>query len=67
MPTTSSFAADAWKLHLIDVERPERNPDPIISTMKRAEQAKRDLVRQAVDGRLKGFMVLPQQDYERNA
>jgi hypothetical protein len=47
-----------WCLFLIDVERPERSPDPIHSTCIKPRDAQFDLMRQAVDGRLKGHVAL---------
>jgi len=46
------------QLTLIDVERPERSPDPIHSTCIKPRDAQYDLMRQAVDGRLKGHVAL---------
>jgi hypothetical protein len=47
-----------WCLFLIDVERPERSPDPIHSTCIKPRDAQYDLMMQAVDGRLKGHVAL---------
>ena len=44
-----------WVLVLTDVERPDRNPDPILSDYKKPDDAKHDLIAQAVDGRLRGL------------
>ena len=54
-----------WCLFLIDVERPERSPDPIHSTCIKPRHAQYDLMSQAVDGRLKGHVALPAELYER--
>lgn len=60
-------AADenGWCLFLIDVERPDRSPDPIHSTCIKPRDAQRDLMSQAVDGRLKGHVALPLEAYRR--
>jgi hypothetical protein len=47
-----------WCLFLIDVERPERSPDPLHSTCIKPRDAQFDLMSQAVDGRLKGHVAL---------
>lgn len=57
--------AEGWALHLIDVERPGCSPDPILSALKKGEDAKRELLAQAVDGRLKGLVALPRAKFER--
>ena len=54
-----------WCLFLIDVERPERSPDPIHSTCIKPRDAQVDLMRQAVDGRLKGHVALSAEAYQR--
>lgn len=54
-----------WCLFLIDVERPERSPDPIHSTCIKPRDAQRDLMSQAVDGRLKGHVALHVDAYRR--
>jgi len=54
-----------WCLFLIDVERPERSPDPIHSSCIRMRDAQHDLMRQAVDGRLKGHVALHTEAYQR--
>ena len=46
-----------WCLFLIDVERPERSPDPIHSTCIKPRDAHHDLMSQAVDGRLKAMWL----------
>ena len=53
-----------WKLVLTDVERLDRSPDPIVSQYKRREDAKRDLLTQACDGRLKGYAALLRAELE---
>ena len=50
---------------LIDVERPERSPDPIHSTCIKPRDAQYDLMSQAVDGRLKGHVALHADAYQR--
>ena len=54
-----------WCLFLIDVERPERSPDPIHSTCIKPRDAQNDLMSQAVDGRLKGHVALRVDAYRR--
>ena len=54
-----------WCLFLIDVERPERSPDPIHSTCIKPRDAQHDLMSQAVDGRLKGHVALGTEAYQR--
>src|ERR1700748_1518427 len=54
-----------WCLFLIDVERPERSPDPIHSTCIKPRAAQRDLMSQAVDGRLKGHVALHADAFRR--
>jgi len=54
-----------WCLFLIDVERPERSPDPLHSTCIKPRDAQYDLMRQAVDGRLKGHVALTAEAYQR--
>lgn len=54
-----------WCLFLIDVERPERSPDPIHSTCIKPRDAQYDLMAQAVDGRLKGHVALHIEAYRR--
>jgi len=50
---------DGWRLVLTDGERPECSPEPITSTYIKRADAHRDLMSQAVDGRLKGFAAIP--------
>ena len=54
-----------WCLFLIDVERPERSPDALHSTCIKPRDAQYDLMRQAVDGRLKGHVALSAEAYQR--
>jgi hypothetical protein len=54
-----------WCLFLIDVERPERSPEPIHSTCIKPRDAQHDLMSQAVDGRLKGHVALQLDAYRR--
>ncbi len=49
---------EGWRLELMDVERPERSPDPIHSDYKRLQDAQADLMTQAVDGRIRGHLAL---------
>lgn len=56
---------EGWKLVLTDVERLDCSPDPIVSHFKKREDAKRDLLAQAVDGRLKSYVALPRDLFER--
>ena len=57
--------SDCWRLVLTDVERPDRSPDPIVSTLKKGSEARRDLMMQAVDGRLQNLVAIPAFEYER--
>ena len=50
---------DGWRLVLTDGERPECSPEPILSTYIKRADAHRDLMQQAVDGRLKGIAAIP--------
>ena len=50
---------DSWRLVLTDGERPECSPEPIVSTYIKRADAHRDLIEQAVDGRLKGVAAVP--------
>lgn len=56
---------NGWCLFLIDVERPERSPDPIHSNCIKPRDAQYDLMSQAVDGRLKGHVALHIEAYRR--
>ena len=56
---------EGWRLVLTDGERPECSPDPITTDFAKSADAKHDLMRQAVDGRLKGFIALPLRDFEQ--
>ena len=56
-----------WRLVLIDVERPERSPEPIHSTCIKPRDAQHDLMSQAVDGRLKGHVALETEAYPASA
>ncbi len=44
---------------------PDRNPDPVFSDYKKPDDAKRDLIAQAVDGRLRGHVAIHLRDFER--
>ncbi len=54
-----------WRLVISDIERPECSPEPILSTYVKRADAQRDLMHQAVDGRLKGIVVMPLADFEQ--
>ncbi len=56
---------NGWRLVLSDGERPECSPEPVLSTYVKRADALRDLMRQAVDGRLKSYMAVPLADFER--
>ncbi len=51
--------ADGWRLVLTDGERPECSPEAITSTFVKRADAQRDLMSQAVDGRLRGWAAIP--------
>ncbi|MDE2184522.1 MAG: hypothetical protein KGJ78_16000 [Alphaproteobacteria bacterium] len=53
---------DGWRLVLTDGERPECSPEPILSTYIKRADAHRDLMQQAIDGRLKGIAAVPVAD-----
>jgi hypothetical protein len=55
---------DGWRLVLVDGERPECSPEPILSTYIKRSDAHRDLMQQAVDGRIKGFVAVPLADWK---
>ena len=48
-----------WVLFLTDVARPEQSPAPIRSRYKRPQDAHHDLMSQAVDGRIRGHIAVP--------
>lgn len=54
-----------WCLFLVDVERPDRSPDPILSRYKRLQDAQHDLLSQAVDGRIRGHVAVPSDDFAK--
>src|SRR6185312_12135799 len=54
-----------WCLFLIDVERPDQSPAPILSKYKRPQDAHHDLMSQAVDGRIRGHVAVPSDDFAR--
>ncbi len=56
---------NGWSMILTDVENPAYSPDSITTTYEKAEAAKRDLVAQACDGRLKGYIALPLEDFKK--
>lgn len=49
----------------MDIERPECSPEPIRSTYIKRSDAHRDLMQQAVDGRLKGYAAVPLADLKK--
>src|SRR5689334_19394314 len=53
-----------WCLFLTDVERPERSPKPIRSTYHRPQDARHDLMSQAVDGRIGGHVAVHREAFE---
>lgn len=55
-----------WALVFVDVARPDRNPDPVFSDYKKPDDAKHDLIAQAVDGRLSGHVAVHLRDFERH-
>jgi hypothetical protein len=56
---------EGWRLVFMDVERPDRSPDPIHTDYKRPRDAKYDLIAQAVDGRIRGHMAVSLEDFEQ--
>jgi hypothetical protein len=54
-----------WRLTLTDVERPECSPEPVYSTCIKPRDAQHDLMSQAVDGRLKGYVAISADEYRR--
>jgi hypothetical protein len=54
-----------WKMVLTDVEQPSRNPDPIFTSYKRVSDAQHDLMRQAIDGRLRGHIAVDLEEFHR--
>jgi hypothetical protein len=54
-----------WCLVIVDGERVECSPDVIFSTCLKPRDAHPDLLRQAVDGRLKGYIAISADDYQR--
>ena len=56
---------DGWRLELVDVERPEDSPAPIRSLYRRPQDAQHDLMSQAVDGRIRGYVALSADVYAR--
>ncbi|HEY4942377.1 MAG TPA: hypothetical protein VII56_13195 [Rhizomicrobium sp.] len=54
-----------WRLIITDIERPECSPEPIRSTYIKRTDAQRDLMQQAVDGRLKGFAAIRLVEFKR--
>jgi len=51
-------AEGGWTLEMTDVERPDRNPEPIHSGYKKPRDAQLDLLTQAVDGRIRGHVAI---------
>lgn len=56
---------EEWRLELVDVERPERSPEPIRSSYKRLQDAQHDLMAQAVDGRVRGHVAIRDDLFDR--
>jgi hypothetical protein len=56
---------NGWSMILTDVENPSYSPDSITTTYEKADAAKRDLVAQACDGRLKGYITLPLPEFRK--
>jgi hypothetical protein len=56
---------EGWKLVLTYVEQPGCSPAPIHSTCIKPRDAQYDLMAQAVDGRLKGYVALGIDAYRR--
>ena len=56
---------DGWRLVVVDGERPECSPEPLVSNYIKRSDAQRDLMQQAVDGRLKGFAAVPLAELQR--
>lgn len=54
-----------WRLVLTDVERPECSPEPVYSTCLKPRDAQWDLMSKAVDGRLKGYIAVSADSYQR--
>jgi hypothetical protein len=49
---------EGWRLELVDVERPDRSPEPIHTSLKKPRDAQHDLMTQAVDGRIGGHVAI---------
>ena len=49
---------EGWALEMMDVERPDRSPEPIHSNYKKPRDAQHDLMTQAVDGRIRGHVAI---------
>lgn len=56
---------ESWSLVLVDIEAPERSPEPIVSSYIKPRDARHDLVSQAVDGRLRGHVALNYDDFAK--
>jgi hypothetical protein len=56
---------DGWRLQLTDVAQPQQSPTPIRSSYKRLQDAQHDLLSQAVDGRIRGHIAVPSDDYAK--
>jgi len=56
---------EGWQLVLTDGERPDCSPEPILSDYKKPDDAKHDLLAQAVDGRLRGHTAVHLRDFEK--
>jgi hypothetical protein len=56
---------NGWRLQITDVAQPDRSPKPIRSRYKRPQDAQHDLMAQAVDGRIRGHIAVPSDDFAR--
>jgi hypothetical protein len=54
---------EGWKLVFTDPARPDCSPEPVVSDYIKPRDAKHDLMAQAVDGRLKGHIAVPINDF----
>jgi len=50
---------------LFDVGQPSRSPDPIFTNLKRVSDAQHDLMRQAIDGRLRRHVAVELEAFRR--
>lgn len=54
-----------WRLQLTEVERPDCSPPPIRTSYRRPQDAQYDLMSQAVDGRIRGHVAVPSDDFAK--